>query len=170
MNNLIVRLVLRFIGYLLLQVLVLNNVELNGLMNPYFYPLFILVLPLRTPQWLTLCLAFAMGYLVGIFTGTAGLHAAALVFIAFIRPTIIAVLFPGVNDEDNSELNLGKFGPVNFIMYVLLMVFIHHFIFFSVQVWSFSLFFYTLLKILISSIISSLLILLAEYLFWNKKG
>ena len=170
MNNIVVRLFIRFVCYLLLQVLVLNNVNLTGLMSPYFYPLFILVLPLRIPQWVALLLAAAMGYFVGIFTGSAGLHMGALLILTMLRPMLINLFFSNISEDDNTELTIKKFGAFNFILYVFLLLFIHHFFFFIVQIWSFQLLGFVLLKIILSSLVSNSLILLSEYLFWNKKG
>ena len=170
MSNIYLRLFIRFVFYLLFQVLVLDNIELSGLMNPYFYPLFILLLPLNFPQWANLLLAFAMGYSVGSFSNNAGLHAFASVFIAFIRPFIISTIFPQNDTDDLEELSIDKTGVLNFILYAFVLIFIHHFIFFILEVWSFTKFYFTFIKIFFSAIISTLLIILSEYLFWRKRS
>jgi hypothetical protein len=43
------------------QVLVLNNLNLGGYINPWLYVLFILILPVEIPNWLLLVLAFVTG-------------------------------------------------------------------------------------------------------------
>ncbi|MFM2226495.1 MAG: hypothetical protein RJA07_2697 [Bacteroidota bacterium] len=168
MNNTYVKLVLRFVFYLLFQVLVLNNIELNGLMNPYYYPLFVLLLPLSFPNWLCLLLAFIMGAGVGSFTNTMGLHSMALVIMAFARTYIIQVIFPQANADEMEEFSISRAGFINFALYTFLLIFIHHFVFFIAEVWSFSRFYLTISKIFLSSILSTLLIILGEYLFWRK--
>jgi uncharacterized membrane protein YvlD (DUF360 family) len=111
-----------------------------------------------------------MGYIVGYFTNASGLHAAALLAITFIRPTLLRLFFPGLNEEEFGELNLTRTGTFNFVIYVVSMVLIHHFILFMLQVWSLQLFGWAFMKIIFSTIISSILILLAEYLMRNKKA
>ncbi len=169
-SQLYIRLALRFALYVLLQILVLNHVELHGLMNPYIYPLLIILLPLGVPRWGGLIIAFVMGYIVGYFTNASGLHAAALLAITFIRPTLLRLFFPGLNEEEFGELNLTRTGTFNFVIYVVSMVLTHHFILFMLQVWSLQLFGWAFMKIIFSTIISSILILLAEYLMRNKKA
>jgi len=87
-----------------------------------------------------------------------------------LRPLLINLFFSNISEDDNTELTIKKFGAFNFILYVFLLLFIHHFFFFIVQIWSFQLLGFVLLKIVLSSLVSTSLILLSEYLFWNKKG
>ena len=47
MLNEIIRLLLRFMVLALLQIIVLNNIQLSGFINPYLYLLFILMLPVK---------------------------------------------------------------------------------------------------------------------------
>ncbi|MFZ4059415.1 MAG: rod shape-determining protein MreD, partial [Ferruginibacter sp.] len=77
MNNVYFRNISRFFLLILLQVLVFNNMHLNGYINPYVYVLFILLLPFETPQWLLLISAFLLGFGVDLFSDTMGMHTAA---------------------------------------------------------------------------------------------
>jgi len=72
---------IRFIGLVLLQVLILNHIRIGGYINPYVYGLYILLLPFSTPKWLVLFAGFSIGLSVDIFMSTAGLHAGATVVI-----------------------------------------------------------------------------------------
>ena len=69
--------IFRFIILVLVQVLVLNNIQFLGYINPYIYILFILSLPVRTPRWASLLLAFVLGLTIDIFANTPGMHASA---------------------------------------------------------------------------------------------
>ena len=86
---LIVQNILRFVLLVLVQVLVLNNIQFLGYLNPYLYILFILALPVRLRQWIVLLLAFVLGLTIDAFSNTMGLHAFATVFMAFFRLPII---------------------------------------------------------------------------------
>jgi rod shape-determining protein MreD len=150
------------------QVLVLNRIELSGLMNPYYYPLFVLLLPLNFPNSICLILAFAMGSSVGWFSNSMGLHSMALVIMAFVRPYIIQIIFPQASSDEMEDLSISRVGVFNFVLYTFVLLFIHHFVFFIAEVWSFSRFWLTLTKIILSTGLSTVLIILGEYLFWRK--
>ena len=81
MIRIYIRNILRFFTVILLQVLLLDNVQLGGYLSPYFYVIFIILLPFESPKWLLLCLAFLLGLSVDLFNGTPGMHAAASVFM-----------------------------------------------------------------------------------------
>ncbi|MCI0523101.1 MAG: rod shape-determining protein MreD, partial [Bacteroidales bacterium] len=63
-----------FVGLILLQLLIFNNIQLSGYINPYIYVMFILVLPLNIPSWILLLLSFMTGLVVDLFSGTFGVH------------------------------------------------------------------------------------------------
>ena len=73
----------------LIQVLALNNIQFLGFLNPYIYILFILSLPVKLPNWITLLLAFVLGLTIDAFSNTMGMHAFATVLVAFLRGGII---------------------------------------------------------------------------------
>src|ERR1035438_10242339 len=91
MINKVVRNIIRFLVLILVQVIVLNNIQLNGFINPYIYILFIM-LPFETPGWLLLVLSLVTGLTVDMFSNTLGMHAAACVFLGFCRPRIISFI------------------------------------------------------------------------------
>ena len=85
----VVQNIISFILLVLVQVLALNNIQFLGYINPYIYILFILSLPVRLPQWITLLLGFVLGLTIDTFSNTMGTHAFATVLIAFLRNGII---------------------------------------------------------------------------------
>src|SRR5574344_1965588 len=78
--------IISFIGIVLVQVLIMNNIQFSGYVNPYFYVLFILILPIGVPRYLLLILGFLLGITVDVFCNTPGIHASATVLISFLRP------------------------------------------------------------------------------------
>ena len=77
MINNILKHSVRFVFLVLLQVLILNNIQLNGFINPYLYILFIIMLPFEIPVWLLMLLAFVMGISIDMFLNTMGIHVCA---------------------------------------------------------------------------------------------
>ncbi len=54
--------IIRFLVVVVFQVLVMDNVMINGYMVPYIYLLFILLLPFETPRWIQLFSGFCVRY------------------------------------------------------------------------------------------------------------
>ena len=70
----ITRNIFRFVVVVLFQVLVMDNVMLNGYMVPYVYLLFILLMPFETPRWIVLISGFLLGLGIDLFEHTPGMH------------------------------------------------------------------------------------------------
>ena len=76
-----------FVGLVLLQVLILNNVHIAGYATPFLYVYFILKFASGTSRNELMLWAFFLGLAIDIFSNTPGMNAAATVFLAFVRPT-----------------------------------------------------------------------------------
>ncbi len=161
--------IVRFIGLLLFQTLILNQVELHGVINPYVYPLFILLLPFETPKWLLLFLGFGLGISVDFFTNTPGLHAFVSVLIAYLRPVILLFNKPISGYESFHQPSISSLGFNWFAIYAGVSISIHHLFFFFLESYSFSYFFYTLTKVIASTIMSLIIIILYQYIFYPKR-
>src|ERR1035437_6022369 len=150
--------IFRFILLVLFQVLVLNNIQFLGYINPYIYILFILALPVQTPRWFLLLLAFVLGLTIDIFSNTIGMHAFATVFVAFYRDGIVK-LFTNIEEGNNPTPSFHTFGVSAYVKYVIVLVLIHHSALFILEAFSFTHFWIMLAKILLSSLVTVLLIL-----------
>lgn len=158
----------RFIALILLQVLVLNNVQLHGTINPQFYILFILLLPIEIPTWALLLLSFGLGLSIDLFTDTLGMHAAACTFAGFIRPSVIGLLTPRGGYENQPVPRVKELGIKWFATYVTLIIVGHHLMLFYVEVFRWSEFFITFWRALVSSFFTVILVILSQYLFARK--
>ena len=149
--------ILRFIVLILTQVFVLNNIRFIGFINPYIYILFILLLPVRFPRWLSLILGFITGLIIDSFTNTPGVHAAATVLIAYLRNPVINV-FINLEEGANPVPGFDTFGISSFVKYLISMVVIHHTAFFFLEAFNVETPGQTLLRILLNSIITLVLL------------
>jgi rod shape-determining protein MreD len=163
MINTILRYGLIFIIMILLQVLLFNNIQFSGYVNPYVYVMFILLLPVELPQWILLLISFFTGLTVDFFGGTTGMHAGATAAAGFVRPYVLRFISPRDGYEPGAHPSMLIYGFRWFLFYSLLMVAIHHFVLFYLEVFRFTGFFHTLLRIIISSAFTVSFILLAEY-------
>jgi len=169
MNRDIIINALRFILLILLQVLILNNVNLGGYINPYVYIMFILLLPFETPKWLLLLSAFFLGLSIDLFTGSIGMHAAASTFMAYLRPFVSRIVHSRREYEPSIKPGINDLGIRWFASYTLLLVFAHHMLLFYLEVFRFEEFFSTLFQIILSTLVSSLLIILLDLLVKKDK-
>ena len=169
MNNTLVKHIIRFVVLTLVQVLLLNNMNLGGYLNPTIYILFILLLPEGINKSFLLILAFATGFTIDIFNGTPGLNAAATVMMAFFMPSVRNLFFKNIDFSPGEIPNLKKVGLGSFFRYTLTLVFIQHFTLFFLEAFSFSLFFFTLARIALGTLLSTLVILVAMLLFGSRK-
>ncbi len=162
MINRIPRYIISFVVLVLVQVLLLNNIQLSGYLNPYIYILFILSLPNETPNWALLVLAFALGFSVDIFSHTVGMHSSATVFMAFLRPTVLRSLEPRGGYEPETRPSIVNYGIGWYFRYASVLVFAHHLFLFYIEVFKFTDFFQTFSRVVLSSLFSLVLILLIK--------
>jgi rod shape-determining protein MreD len=166
-NNVIIINSFRFFALILIQVLILNNIQFSGYINPYLYVLFILMLPVQTPGWIVLTSSFLIGIAIDMFSNSMGLHASACVFIAFIRPGLINLLSPKEAFEAGAYPGIRYFNLKWFLSYSVILVLIHHSILFYLDMFSFREFFNTFLRVIASSTATLLLIIIGQYLFYK---
>lgn len=151
-----------FILLLVLQLFIFSNIEFSGYVNPYVYVMFILILPFSIPSWLLLLLSFLTGLLVDLFSGTLGVHAFATVMAGFVRPWILTLnITSEVSDPDMSP-SLSRNGVRWFFFYTVTVVFVHHLSLFLVEVFTFSNFFHTLARVLLSTVVTTFFIMLLD--------
>lgn len=147
---------LYFIIVVLLQVLVFNNIEIAGLINPYIYIYIILILPMKINRQALLFIGFLAGCMIDVFSNTMGIHAAATTFAAYIRPTILN-LYCSQEEQEKYAPTLKYIGG-NFIKYAATLIFIHHLTLFMLEAFDWHFLLTALLKSAVSSIITLLLI------------
>ncbi len=169
MINAIVRNFFRFLILVLFQVLILKNIELGKYINPFIYVLFIIALPFETPKWLLLLCGFILGITIDMFYDTMGMHAAAGVFMAYIRPSILNLFSPREGYEFGTQPTIQYLGVPWFISYSGILIVLHHFVLFYLEVFRFSEFLSTLLRVIVSSFATILLVVVTQYLFQNRK-
>jgi rod shape-determining protein MreD len=167
-SRIILNNVLRFFFLVLFQVLILNNINLGGYINPLYYVYFILLLPFSTPRWALLLSSFLLGFGIDVFTNTPGLNTAASVAMAFARPYVIIMLSSSTESLVGIHPAVKNQGIKWFFYYAALLIIIHHTILFFLEIFRFDEFFRTFFRSLLSSAFTLLLVLVSEYLLFQK--
>lgn len=153
----------RFFFLLFLQVLLLNNINFLGYLNPYLYVLFIILYPFNGNQALFLLASFLLGLGVDVFEDSGGIHAAACLVAAYFRPFFLRFSFGVSYDYQMIRFSNTPFGER--FGYVILIVFLHHLVLFLLEFFSFAHFLLLLKKTLFSGIFTSLVVFLTLILF-----
>ncbi len=167
MNRENINIAFLLIGLILLQIVVLNNINFLGYINPFLYIIFIFLFPLRKIDSTFILLSFFLGLSIDIFSDTGGVNAFATLLIAYIRiPVLKSVL--SKREIDYSASNLFKLPFFRLFLYVTILTFIHHFIVFGLEYFKWSNFGIILLKTILTSIFTIILIMIS-FTFISQK-
>jgi rod shape-determining protein MreD len=168
MIEVIPRYIVRLVVIVLLQIFIFNNIELGGFINPYIYILFILLLPFGTPASLVVIIGFLLGLSIDIFSETIGIHTAATVFIAYIRPFVLKFFAPHDGYQSGSLPRISYYGLPWFIKYTTILVLCHHMILFYIEMFKMQDFFFTFFRVILSSIFTIFFITLSQFFVFRK--
>ncbi len=169
MTNKVLKNIVLFILLTILQVLIVKNLNLGVYFIMLPYVLFILSLPFETPRLLVLLFSFVGGLILDVFYNTPGLHASACTAMGFARYYVLKYISPRDGYDPAVEPSVQDMGAEWFIKYASVLIITHHFLFFFLEVFSFSEFFRTLFKIILSVIGTFAIVYLIQFLFFNRK-
>lgn len=143
---------------LFLQEYVLSAINILGLVNIFAYIMIIILLPLSVPRAWLLILGFCVGYIMDTMSGSGGLNAICVVWLAFVRPYV-------------AELTLGRdvvlagvipsayrVGASRFSTYAVVMCLLFALPYFLLEMMTFTGIWYTLIRVFVSSALTSILI------------
>ena len=101
---------------------------------------------------------------------TPGLHAAACVLIAYLRPFVVNMLISQEGaDKNYLSPSITSMGWAPYFTYVFVLTLFHHGYLVFLEWMSFGSFLYFIGKVIATTAISMLLILLTELLFFRKE-
>lgn len=158
-----------FFLYVLVQVLLLKNLVIFDKGFCFIYIAFLLLLPVETNVVWLMLLGFITGFTVDIFYDSLGIHASASVFIMFIRNYWLNLMTPQGGYDLGSVPTIRLNGWQWFSFYSLPLIFAHHAVLFFIESADFDLFGFTLSKIFFSTLFTFVVIMISQYLFYNKR-
>lgn len=165
MSRLNIFLIISFVAYLLIQVVILKNVVLFNSAFCFLYIGFLLLMPVDSTPLLLIAAGFLMGVFVDVFYDSLGLHAFSCVLIMYTRNYWLNLITPQGGYDSSTTPSLVAYGLQWFLVYTLPMVFIHHSLLFYIEAGGFGLFWFTLWKVLFSTLFTTLSIVIVQYLF-----
>jgi len=128
----------------------------------------IILLPFETNKLLVLFLSFLLGVVVDYFYDSSGLHAAACTTLGFSRYYVLKYISPRDGYDSGVAPTVEEMGLEWFLRYAGTLVLVHHFTLFFLEVFRFSEFFSTLLRVILSSIGTFAFIYLIQFLFFTR--
>ncbi len=156
-----------FVILVLAQALIFSHIDFMGYINPYIYILFIILFPANNNRTLFVFLAFLLGLVVDVFSDSGGVHAAACVTLAYIRPVFLKFSFGTIYDYQSIKFSQTDFGSK--LTYFSALIFIHHLIMYSLEIFNISKIVLILQKTLFSGIFTIILCLIVTILFSQKR-
>lgn len=170
MNDLLKN-IFRFFVFILVQVYVLHKIPpLHRFIVPYLYFLYILWLPFSLGRTWLMIVAFIYGLSLDYFLLTPGLHAAACVLIAYVRPFLVNILIRQEGAEQSyGAPSIHSMGLAPYSLFVLILTLLHHGYLVFLEWMDFGNFWYFLGKVGATTAVSLLLILITELLFYRKE-
>ena len=150
-----------FIGLVLLQVLILNNVHIAGYATPFLYIYFILKFASGTSRNELMLWAFFFGLTIDVFADTPGMNAAATVLLAFLRPTFLRLFVPR-DTLDTLVPAVRTMGISPFLKYLVASVLVHHGMLLTLEFFSFVHIGALLLRIVTSTLLTVACIMAVE--------
>ena len=147
--------------YLFLQIIFLRNLVLFNYAFCFIYVAGILLLPADTNRMYLLLIGFATGFAVDVFSNTFGMHAAATVLIAYLRPFLIQYQMDAKGSE-RAEIGIRSQGFGSFLGYIFPLLLLHHTVLFMMEINSFDMILFTLLRIVASTLLTTILIVILE--------
>jgi hypothetical protein len=167
MNSALLVNIARFILLLAAQILIFNNMNLFGYINPYPYILFIILYPVNGNKTGLLLASFLLGFILDMFCNSGGVHAIACLMLAYYRPYIFKFSFGLSYEYQTVKLN-DVLTPERF-SFLLIAVVLHHFTLFLLEIFRITFILEILLKTVLSTLFTLLVSVIIIYIIKPSK-
>tara|TARA_B100000161_G_scaffold97670_1_gene68981 strand:- start:374 stop:877 length:504 start_codon:yes stop_codon:yes gene_type:complete len=158
-----------FLVYILIQIFVLNEVVFSSYIIPFLYLTIILSIPKGKSILFLMTISFMTGLTVDIFEGQLGLHSTSCIIIAFLRPKILSILSNSKTLSNEENIRLNNLGALQFLVYASTLIFLHSLILFIIVDFEIGNIFNLIIKTMLSTLATILLIFINELYYINKQ-
>lgn len=157
--------IISFFIYLLYQVLILKNIVLFNTAFCFLYVAYLFFLPVESNILVLMLMGFGMGFAIDIFYDSLGLHAFACVFVMYVRNYYLSAITPQGGYDSSATPSIAANGVQWFLIYTVPLVFVHHAVLFFVEAGGFGMFWFTIWKVITSTIFTTLVTVIVQFLF-----
>lgn len=162
MNSTLLVNIFRFILLLAVQIIVFNNLDFLGYINPFPYILFIILFPVNGNKYGLLVASFFLGLVMDMFCNSGGVYTTACIVLAYFRPSLFRFSFGLSYEYQTVKLN-DVLSPERFT-FILLSVLIHNSILFLLEAFQVDFILDVLLRTLLSTIFTLITCITIIYL------
>jgi len=167
MNSTVLINIARFILLIAVQVIIFNNICLFKLATPFPYILFILLYPINNNRSIFLITSFLLGLSLDFFANSGGIHAAASLVLAYLRPSFFKFSF-GLSYEYQTIRINDRLSPERFT-FLFISVITHHIVLFLLEYFKFTFILEALLRIVTCTVFTLIVSILIIYMFKSNK-
>ena len=158
---------IHFVILAILQIVIVDNIHIGSYFYINIYILAIFILPYKVKGIPLLLFGFLLGFLMDLADNTVGIHAAASTFLAYLRPRLLLLTSTREElDESHGTLRLDdfrwffKYSFLSTLFFNIVLIFAEAFTFNDITI--------TLIRIILSTFISMLFILLYYFIGIKK--
>ena len=162
------RFIVSFILFGLLQGVVFKHIILFDYAFCFIYLYYLLGLPVDLRPMAAILIGFVMGLFIDLFYDTGGIHAAASVFIMFIRSRWLNSITPQGGFDVGVSPTIKISGISWYAGYAIPLILVHQIVLFFLESYGFGTFWFTLYKAVLSTIFSFIMCLVVQILFVRK--
>jgi len=163
MNSQILKMIGSFVLLIIAQVLLFNQINIFGFINPMLYLLFLVMYPFDKNQTFYIFIGFILGFFIDFLSQTGGAHTIASLTVSYLRPIIIKYSYGLTSEKPKSLLTDPR--KTNNFFFLLVFISIHHLIYFAIAYFSADAFLIIIKNSLFTIIFSLILILLISSLY-----
>lgn len=166
MNSQILKMIGSFVLLILAQVLLFNQINIFGFVNPMLYLLFLVMYPFDKNQTFYIFIGFILGFFIDFLSQTGGAHTIASLTVSYLRPIIMKYSYGLTSEKPKSLLTDPR--KTNNFFFLLVFISVHHLIYFAIAYFSADAFLLIIKNSLFTIIFSLILILLISSLYRVK--
>jgi len=155
-----------FFWAIFVQIFILNNIQLSGYINPYYYLIFILYTSSKNSKASILLSSFLIGFTIDVFSTSYGAHAFASVLTAYLK--IIWTMKMTKNKDSDEVVEMDNLSISEFLIFSLYFILIHHFTLFFLERFNFSEIL-SVLGLTLTSTMFTLFLFIIHRLFSSKR-
>lgn len=141
----------------LLQVLLFDHLQIGGWGFPMVYVMILMNLPVQIPRWLEMLIGAVVGLVFDVWCSSLGVNMAACIAFSFLRPILLGNVLQDV-ERVKGEVCSRSIGRIEYVKCLVFLVLTHHLMVFALEAWSWSNWWMVLVKTLISSVLTILII------------
>jgi len=160
--------ILIWVIFVAAQVLIAQSFVLYNRAFCFVYVGFLLLLPLGISRINIMLLGFITGFVIDVFYNSLGTHMAAMTLIAFLRPVWLNAITPRGGYENVESPAVKHLSLSWFLAYAVPLLFLHLAVIFFLEAGGFHMFFYVISKVFLSTLLTVLVLVIIQYLFYSK--